>query len=112
MVKTKTELEFIAKEYVKKLAENGIRIQQVIVFGSYGRGTATERSDIDLVYISKDFDRFNLLERQKVLSRCRPGLVRTDVLAYSPSMIEKRRMESPFIQQFLNEGQTLFSEAA
>ena len=112
MVKTKTELETIARDYVRNLAEKNIRIEKVLVFGSYGRGNAIEGSDIDLAFISRDFDRYNLLQRQQILASCRPGLVRTDVLAYSPSMIEKRRSESHLIQQILADGKTLFSEAA
>jgi len=112
MVKTKAELEDIAKAYVQSLAEKNIRIEKVLVFGSYGRGNAMDGSDIDLVFISRDFDRYNLLQRQRILAACRPGLVRTDVLAYSPSMIEQRRAESLLIQQILADGKTLFSEAA
>lgn len=112
MVKTKTELESLAKVYALNLAEKGIRIEKVLVFGSYGRGTATERSDIDLVFISPDFERFNLLERQKILAACRPGLVRTDVLGYSSLMLQRRRADSFLVQQILLEGKTLFPAAA
>src|SRR3989344_7065035 len=111
MVKTRVELEQIAKAYVEKLREKGIRAERVIVFGSYGRGTATERSDIDLAFIAKDFDRYNLFKRQKLLASCRPGLVRTDVLAYSPSMLETRQKQSPLIQQIMSEGMTVFPVA-
>src|SRR5258705_84936 len=102
MVKTKIELEQIVKAYVSNLREKGIQVEKVIVFGSYGRGTATENSDIDLAFIAKDFDRYNLFQRQKLLASCRPGLVRTDVLAYSPSMLEARRSQSPLVQQILS----------
>ena len=112
MVKTKTELEAIVRQYIDNLRVHQIQIEKVIVFGSYGRGTATERSDIDLVFISKDFDRYNLLQRQKILASCRPGLVCTDVLAYSPSMLEKRRDQSTLIQQILSEGIAIFPAAA
>jgi uncharacterized protein len=112
MVKTKTELETLAHHYVRNLAAQGIRVEKVIVFGSYGRGTATPESDIDLAFIAADFDRYNLLQRQRILASCRPGLIRTDVLAYSPSMLEKRRHKSSLIEQILTEGITVFSVAA
>lgn len=112
MVKTKNELEAIAQQYVTNLSEKGIHVEKVLVFGSYGRGTATEKSDIDLAFISPDFDRYNLLQRQRILAACRPGLVCTDVLAYSPAMLQKRREDSPLIQQIFFEGKTLFSAAA
>jgi predicted nucleotidyltransferase len=112
VVKTKAELELLAKTYALNLAKKGIRVEKVVVFGSYGRGTATEKSDIDLAFISADFERFNLLERQKILAACRPGLVRTDVLGYSPSMIQRKRAESALVQNILAEGMTLFPAAA
>ena len=112
MVKTKIELEAIAHQYVERLAEKGIHIEKVIVFGSYGRGAATEKSDIDLAFISPDFDRYNLLQRQIILASCRPGLIRTDVLAYSPSMIQKKRQDSFLVQQILSDGLTIFPAAA
>jgi predicted nucleotidyltransferase len=111
-VKTKAELQTIAHQYVERLAEKGIHIEKVIAFGSYGRGAATEQSDIDLAFISSDFDRYNLLERQQILASCRPGLIRTDVLAYSPSMLQKKRQESSLVQQILSEGMTIFPAAA
>jgi len=112
MVKTRTELEAIAKQYVENLALQGVQTQRVIVFGSYGRGTATSLSDIDLAFISSDFDRFNLLQRQQILASCRPGLVRTDVIGYSPSMLDRKKLTSPLVQQILSEGMTIFKLAA
>ncbi len=43
MVKTQDDLTAIAKHYLETLATKGIRVEKVIVFGSYGRGTATEK---------------------------------------------------------------------
>lgn len=111
MVKTKAELEAIVQQYIQKLRDHHIRVEKVIVFGSYGRGTATEQSDIDLAFISSDFDRYNLFQRQMILASCRPRLVRTDVLGYSPAMLDKRR-QSPLIQQILSEGKSVFPIAA
>jgi uncharacterized protein len=112
MVKTKADLELLAAEYVRNLKAHNIRIEKVIVFGSYGRGEATEGSDIDLAFISSDFDRFNLLQRQRILASCRPGLIRTDVLGFSPSMLEVKRDASHLINQILSEGLTVFPRAA
>jgi hypothetical protein len=51
-------------------------------------------------------------DQQKVLDSCRPGLVRTDVLAYSLSMLEKRHNQSLLIQQILSEGISIFPATA
>ena len=112
MVKTKAELESIAQHYMARLAEHHISVEKVIVIGSYGRGTPADDSDIDLIFVSRDFDGHNLLQRQRILASCRPGLARTDVLGYSPSMLEKRREHSPLVQQIFSEGVALFPAAA
>ncbi len=54
--------------FYQKVAET-IKIDEMIVFGSYGNGTATKNSDVDMIVISDDFinirsdKRFNLLDR-------------------------------------------------
>jgi predicted nucleotidyltransferase len=109
LVKTKTELTKIAEAYVKKLREYRVHVEKVILFGSYARGTQQENSDIDLAFVSEDFDHMNILERQKLLSRCREGLIPTDVLAYSPAMLEKKKHNSPVVDSILQEGISLYS---
>jgi predicted nucleotidyltransferase len=109
MVKTKTELKKIANDYVKRLRNQRIRVEKVILFGSYGRGTPRDDSDIDLAFISEDFDRYNLLERQRILANCRQGFTPTDVVAYSPAMLNKKKRSSTLIQQILADGVTLFA---
>ena len=111
MAKTKAEIEAIARQYVDNLRACQVHVERVILFGSYGRGTPTDRSDMDLAFVSKDFDHYNLLQRQTILASCRPGLVRTDVLGYSPAMLERKRDQSPLVRQILSEGITVYPAA-
>lgn len=108
MVKTKSELKAIAQSYVNGLRARNINVDKIILFGSYGRGKPRKDSDIDLAFISKDFEKYNLFERQKILSECRKGFLPTDVIAYSPDMVEQKRNSSPLVRQILNEGITLY----
>jgi predicted nucleotidyltransferase len=43
--------------------ENGVHINDVILFGSFSTGTATPKSDIDIAIISKDFTCRDIFER-------------------------------------------------
>lgn len=53
------------QEFLKIAKENhGAKIDQIILFGSYARGEATEKSDIDILVITSD----NRFEMQKNLS--------------------------------------------
>lgn len=49
---TREELDQIIKDYIGRL-QSQIEIDEVILFGSYAKDTATPNSDIDLLIISK-----------------------------------------------------------
>ena len=55
-----TEVKQIIKRFIDALTKKGIRIEQVILYGSYASGNVHSGSDIDLAIISPDFgiDRF------------------------------------------------------
>ncbi|MCK4347748.1 MAG: nucleotidyltransferase domain-containing protein [Thermoplasmatales archaeon] len=55
-----TEIRQIIKQFVDTLAKKGVRIEQVILYGSYASGNVRPGSDLDLAIVSPDFgkDRF------------------------------------------------------
>ena len=55
-----TEIRQIIKQFVDALAKKGVRIEQVILYGSYASGNVRPGSDLDLAIVSPDFgkDRF------------------------------------------------------
>lgn len=54
------EIEKIAAKYAEALIKKGLRIQKMILFGSYACDKARPESDIDIAVVSPDFgkDRF------------------------------------------------------
>ncbi len=54
------EIEQIISKFVRALILQGIRVDKVVLYGSYASGKTHEWSDIDLAVISPDFgkDRF------------------------------------------------------
>ena len=68
MVATATELKSAIDEFVRLLNE-GIRVEAIILFGSYVNGKPHEWSDIDVAVISPDFEGQPLSERQSTISR-------------------------------------------
>jgi predicted nucleotidyltransferase len=52
----------------KQALEVNIRVEQLILFGSYASGTAREDSDIDLVVISPSFSGKTYWERIDILT--------------------------------------------
>ena len=64
---TTSNLTDIIRRYRMELAKDGIRCEQILLFGSQARGTAHEWSDIDLIVVSPDWARYNGRERLEIL---------------------------------------------
>lgn len=68
MVATATDLEKIISAFVALLS-NVVRVEAVILYGSYVNGSPDEWSDIDIAVISPDFEELVMWERQRIISR-------------------------------------------
>jgi predicted nucleotidyltransferase len=67
MAQTTPELEQIIQRFRRQLEKMQIRVEQLLLFGSQADGTAQEGSDIDLIVISSDWEKFSRRERLEIL---------------------------------------------
>lgn len=69
----KRRIRQIVLKLVKTMANQNIRIEKVILFGSYARsdGYRHKDSDLDLLLISSDFQGLGLWERSRLLANAR-----------------------------------------
>lgn len=51
----------------QRLAESGVRISRLIVFGSHARGQATHDSDVDVLIVSEEFRGKDIFGRARVV---------------------------------------------
>ncbi len=112
MAKKLPSIKNIVKIYVKVLESEGIHVEKVILFGSRARGEAREDSDIDLVIISSDLNRFNMPERLTFLSQATldvPGPV--EALGYTPSEVEGKEGKSIFWDEIIHSGKVIYKAA-
>ena len=58
----------ILRSFRKALESKGVRVERIILFGSYATGTAREGSDIDVVVVSEHFAGKTFWERVRVVS--------------------------------------------
>ena len=58
----------ILSRFRKAIESQSIRVDKLILFGSYATGANREESDIDVVVISKDFADKDYWERTEILS--------------------------------------------
>lgn len=84
--------------------------ERAILFGSGARGTATRRSDVDVVFLVATTKRF--LDRTEEPYRLLAKRIRgrgIDVLVYTPHEFERMRSKgNKFIQRVLEEGKVLY----
>ena len=78
------------------------KIEAIILFGSYAKGTSCESSDIDIPIITDDFENdlideeLNLMRlRRKIDTRIEPHLIRTT---------DYKQASTPFIQEIIKTG--------
>ena len=72
MVKTTTAIRTAVDAYVKNL-EKDIRVDKVVLFGSYANGNPRAESDIDIAIISNELERYKPLEKIYLLADRRLG---------------------------------------
>jgi uncharacterized protein len=80
--------------------------EKIILFGSWARGTASRRSDIDLLIIwetaTPPLDRIGI-----VLTLLKDAPRSIDAIVYTPSEL-RQRANAPFIRRILQEGMILY----
>jgi predicted nucleotidyltransferase len=82
----------------------------VLLFGSWARGTASRRSDVDLLVVWQTDER--PLDRiGRVLTILIDSPLPVDVIAFTPQELESRR-HSHFLRRILSEGRTLYERRA
>ncbi len=84
MVKTKNQIERVVKEFVKEISKD-YQVTQVILFGSYAKGSPHSYSDIDIAIVSPDFRGKSEMEILQYLSRKAMKFdTSLEVLAFTP----------------------------
>ena len=101
----------VTKDKIKHVARNmamAINAERVILFGSYARGDATEKSDVDLMIIAdSDLPRFK--RSRELYKLLRPHPFAMDIIVYTPQEIEKgKKTKVSFVSTVLKEGKTLY----
>lgn len=82
-------------QYKRNLEKLGVRVKELILFGSYAHGTAGEESDIDLLVISEDLKKFDLFDRLCLLGRARMGIYYSmEILGATPDEYKNAEMGS------------------
>jgi predicted nucleotidyltransferase len=108
MVKKRSEIKVIVNQYIHNLAARGIRVQRVVLFGSYARNQPRDGSDIDLAIIAPQFGHLNIRERFETLGLANMTL-RAPIQAIGYSGREWRYAErGSFIDEIQRTGKVIY----
>jgi len=89
------------KEYID-LVLNNYKVEAIILFGSYAKGSYNENSDIDIAIVTDDFnndiidEELKLMKlRRKIDTRIEPHLIRVE---------DYKKVNTPFIKEVIDNG--------
>ena len=103
MAETTPELKQIVKRYRIQLQKMGIRPTRVLLYGSQASGTAHEGSDIDLIVISGDWQKYNHRQRLELLGIAAARILEPiQAQGFTPTEIRQRKI-APFWEQVMKE---------
>jgi len=96
-------------EAVERLRD-ALAPELILLFGSHARGTATRRSDLDLLVVW-DTDVPHLERIRRVLKLLADSPMPVEAIALTPRELEFRR-HTPFMRRILAEGRILYERRA
>ena len=104
MYKAGLQVKEIVKQYTEALRQCGIKVERIILYGSFAQGNPREDSDIDLVVVSESFQKMDLRERLEVLGIGAARIMKpVEARGYTPKEIELAPKIS-FLNEILKSG--------
>lgn len=94
------------KTFLMKLKKY-FKPEKVILFGSRARKDYLKDSDYDFLIVSKEFEKYDFLERiTQVIKKCKAYFA-MDILCYTPKEFNKKRKQIGIVSSAIKEGKNL-----
>ncbi|MFO8009076.1 MAG: nucleotidyltransferase domain-containing protein [Candidatus Brocadiia bacterium] len=101
----KVEAVGALERFREALERLGVRVDRLVLFGSYAQGTQREGSDIDVVVVSEDFEDRSYWQRIQVLAEAIAEVFEPiEAVAMTPGEWEEG---TSTIAQFARQGEVL-----
>lgn len=100
----------IVNHYINTLRRR-IRVDGVLLFGSFAWGRPTKHSDVDLVVISKDFARRKFNNRLDFLTHSRDDItyqIAMDIIGYTPKEFSEIERHSAIMAKAKKDGRWIY----
>ena len=110
MDKNKSRINKVIRNLVINLKRKGVKVDRLILYGSYANGRPRPDSDIDIAVVSSTFNNKNILKRQELLGEAIFGLGEpVEAIGYSYKEFIKRSHLS-FLFDIVSNGRTVYQE--
>lgn len=95
----------------KRVEENGVRVDRMVLFGSHAKGNATRESDIDVVIVSEDFQGKDLFERARITGKAEMETIHKyrvpfDIVTMTPEEFDSG---DSILADYAHEGKVVFA---
>lgn len=101
MAEIPDKIKKIIRQFIDKLADNDIKVEQAILFGSYAQGTFNEWSDIDLAIVSTAFEGERFRNRARIRRIKLGASCDLEPIPYNPLDFNS---DNPFVKKILKTG--------
>ena len=110
MAKNPDQIRSVVEKVAGALKARGVKIDKLILYGSYAYGEPGPESDIDLAVISRSFNNKGLLKRQELLGEAIFGLKEpVELIGYSYKEYKKNR-KFTFLSAIVSKGRVVYEE--
>ncbi len=110
MVKNKSQVNIIITKLITSLKRKNVKVNKLILYGSYANGKPRPDSDIDVAVISSSFNNKNILKRQELLGEAIFALGEPiEAIGYSYKEFAKISRLS-FLFDIISSGKTVYQE--
>lgn len=99
----KIDIMSALSEFKDKLSKK-IKVQKMVLFGSYATGKYTKDSDIDLLIVSPDFKDKRFIKRSIGFYKFWGLDLPVDYICYTPTEFEKLKKKISLVSMALKEG--------
>ncbi len=95
--------------FEERLKAKNVSVSKIILFGSQARGNATQESDVDIVVISRDFEKRDIYKRLELIkdaeiATIKKFMIPLDIIMMTP---EEFKSGSSLVSEFAKKGTVL-----
>ncbi len=107
---TQKEIKLIFSEFKKELEKNGIKVEKMILFGSYAKGKIHPYSDVDICVVSPQFGKKDFEEMVEISLLAKKICLLIEVIPMNPKDLSSNK--HPLAAEINKTGKEIIKKAA